>query len=84
MGGLADGLVLPLSPSKHTPIFDSTPKRGPYIYDRQAEHRHTIFNKDTLPGRNRPNLPMKSKYTPKDTELCFVTAQTEESANGNV
>ena len=67
----------PIAPPSLTP-----PPHAAYIYDCQSEHSHTIFN-NTLPGRNRPPLRMKSKFTPKDAELSFVTAQTEESANGN-
>ena len=76
-------LSFPPLPPNSPPSLTPPTTRGPYIYDRQAEHRHTIFNDDTLPGKNRPPLPMKSKFTPKDTELNLVTAQTEESANGN-
>ena len=61
----------PIAPPSLTP----PPTRGPYIYDRQAEHRHTIFNDDTLPERNRPPLPMISKFTPQRhrAEFCHCT-----------
>ena len=66
------------------PSLDSTPYTRHIYTTHQAEHRHTpIFNNDTLCGRVRPPLSIKSKFTPKDTELSFVTAQSEESANGN-
>ena len=65
------------------PSFDSTPTSGIYIRPPRRAQTHSTFNDDTLYGRNRPPLPMKSNFPPKNTEVSFATAQTEESANGN-
>ena len=73
----------PSLPPITPPSLDSTPTRGIYIRPPSRAQTHTIFNDDTLYGRNRPPLPIKSKFPPKNTELSFANAQTEESENGN-
>ena len=78
LGRLAVGPALPLSPSNHTTI----PWLHPHTRPSRAQ-TYTIFNDDTLNGRNRPPLPIKSKFLPKNTELSFATAQAEDSTKGN-
>ena len=73
----------PSLPPITPPSLDSTPTHSIYIRLSSRAQSHTIFNDDTLYGRNRPPRPMKSKFPPKNTEQSFATAQTEESANGN-
>ena len=72
LGRLAVGPTLPLSPSNHTPI----PRLHPHTWHKyihthtrppRRAQSHTIFKDDTLPGRNRPPLQMKSKFPPKNT-----------------
>ena len=56
-----------------------------YIYTTPKQITATLLfsNDNTLCEGVWPPPSIKSNFTPKDTELSFVTAQTKESANGN-
>ena len=69
----------PIAPPSLTP-----PLHAAYIKKaKQGTHTLRSSNDDTLCEGVRSPPSINSNFTPKDTELSFVTGQTKESANGN-
>ena len=80
---LADGLVLPPSPSNHTPHSLTPPLHASYIYDRQAEQRYTsTFTKRLTSWEKSASSPDEVKIHTHVTELSFDTVLTEDSGKG--
>ena len=67
-----------------TPPSLTPPLHAAYI-KKAKSCTHTLLssNDNTLCEGVRPPPSIKSNFFTHDTELSFVTAQTEESANGN-
>ena len=84
LGRLAIGPALPLPPSNHTPIPWLHPLHVAHIYTTSKQSTDTLSSMATrFLGEIGRLSQWSQSLHPKDTELSFVTAQTEESANGN-